>query len=234
MESPPHDRPKNPRGSASPRSGPERSSPGRTGKTALFVGAAVSLLAILLVALSLRRPEPPSFAPSPLEPRPAGEELVGPRTVTVDASEPDRWRHFSFVRGAVVEDPEAEGWDLAFRRFTVIANGGEAFPGAGGLLDLGPAELEEVGSVPESGYVGNRVEQGDSVNPEIERWYDYSFLTHLLTPKPHVWAVRTADGRFAVLELLGYYCPGVRPGCVTFRYLYQGAGGTRLDPAPPP
>jgi hypothetical protein len=47
-------------------------------------------------------------------------------------------------------------------------------------------------------------------------------------PSPRVYALRTADGRYAKLEILSYYCPGAMPGCVTFRYVYQGAGGTEL------
>jgi hypothetical protein len=36
--------------------------------------------------------------------------------------------------------------------------------------------------------------------------------------------VRTTDGRYAKLEILGYYCPGGQPGCLTFRYVFQGDG----------
>ena len=43
--------------------------------------------------------------------------------------------------------------------------------------------------------------------------------------------VRTADGRYAKLEILGYYCPGAHPGCLTFRYVFQG-DGTPLVGAP--
>jgi len=38
--------------------------------------------------------------------------------------------------------------------------------------------------------------------------------------------LRTADGRYAKIEILGYYCIGALPGCTTFRYVYQGGGGT--------
>lgn len=41
--------------------------------------------------------------------------------------------------------------------------------------------------------------------------------------------MRTADGRYAKLEMVGYYCPGARPGCPTFRYVYQGDGTTAVD-----
>jgi hypothetical protein len=43
-------------------------------------------------------------------------------------------------------------------------------------------------------------------------------VTHLLAPSGHVYALRARDGRFWKLEVLGYYCPGLTPGCVTLRY----------------
>lgn len=193
----------------------------------ILVVAVILFLASGFVFFSLQRPEPPTFVPSPVEPAPAGERLVGPRTYTVDASDPDRWTFFSFARGSVVEHPGPIDWDLAFRRFRVIVNGGDGFQGMGGALSLGSASLDGVPVVPEGGYEGT-VARGDSVNPALERWYDYSFFSHLLSPRPEVYAVRTADGRYALVEIIGYYCPGALPGCVTFRYLYQGAGGREM------
>jgi hypothetical protein len=72
-------------------------------------------------------------------------------------------------------------------------------------------------------------QRGDPRNPAIASWYDYGYFSHVLSPKPHVWAVRTADGRYAKLEIVGYYCWGGRPGCPTFRYVYQGDGSTAVD-----
>ena len=48
-------------------------------------------------------------------------------------------------------DPEPLGWDLAFRRFTVLANGGPGLSGQGGIRDLGERSLDSVTSVPEDG-----------------------------------------------------------------------------------
>jgi hypothetical protein len=206
---------------AEPGTGPERRLP------IVVVVGAVLLLAGGFVFYSLQRPEPPTFAPSPLEPEPAGERLVGPRIFTVDASDPDRWAYFSFSRGTVVEHPGPLDWDLAFRRFRIIVNGGEGFRGIGGATALGAADLESVPLLPAGGYQGT-VALADSVNPVLERWYDYSFFSHLLSPASETYAVRTADGRYAAMELMGYYCPGAMPGCVTFRYLYQGAGGRAM------
>ncbi|HEY8469242.1 MAG TPA: HmuY family protein [Longimicrobiales bacterium] len=189
----------------------------------LVLAGAIVAPAAILVALSFRRPELPVFAPTPPAPAEVGPRLAGPITITVDATDPAAWRFFDFSRGAVIERPGPLDWDLAFRRFHIIANGGPGFAGRGGIRALEGAAFDSVRAAPADGYTPNRV-RSDTTNPAITRWYDYGFTTHLLTPKPAVYLVRTADGRYAKIELLGYYCPGARPGCVTFRYVYQGDG----------
>jgi hypothetical protein len=187
-----------------------------------WLGAAgVVALAVTLVALTLRPTDVPTYAPTPPDPREAAAGLVGPILYTVDATAPDVWRHFSFRLGSVVEMPA----DLGFRRYAIVAG-----PGAG-ILDLGERRLDEVRAVPAEGYQANEG-HADPRNPAIAGWYRYGFFSHVLTARPHVWAVRTADGRYAKLEMVGYYCPHATPGCPTFRYVYQGDGSTRLAPSP--
>jgi len=185
--------------------------------------AAVVVVAVTLVALTLRQPDVPTYAPTPPAPGEAGRALVGPRVYTVDATSGERWRHFSFRVGAVLDDASPTGWDLAFRRYQIIANGGPGFVGRAGVLDLGPVRFDAVHTVPDTGYRENEG-RADPRNPAIAGWYRYGFFSHVLSPKPHVWAVRTAEGRYAKIEILAYYCPGAQPGCVTFRYVYQGDG----------
>lgn len=184
--------------------------------------AGVLAAAVVLVALTLQAPAVPTYAPTSPQAREAGARLVGPVIYTVDATAPDVWRYFSFRVGSVVDAPPPRGWDLAFRRYSIVAGDGV------GIRDLGEGRLEDVRSVPSGGYVANE-SRGEPRNPAIASWYRYGFFSHVLTPKPHVWAVRTADGRYAALEMVGYYCPGARPGCPTFRYVYQGDGSTAVD-----
>jgi hypothetical protein len=193
---------------------------------AVLVGAVLGL-AIVLVALTLQTPAVPTYAPTPPETREAGPGLVGPVLYTVDATAPDAWRYFSFRLGSIVEAPSPRGWDLAFRRYSIIAGDGV------GIRDLGEARLEDVRTVPTTGYVGNEG-RGEPRNLAIASWYRYGFFSHVLSPKPHVWALRTADGRYAKLEMVGYYCPGARPGCPTFRYVYRGDGSTAVDASAAP
>lgn len=194
-------------------------------RSAVAIGLGVSLLAVLFVVSSLSRPEPPTFPPSDPAPSPAEGRLVGPRVYTVDARRSDRWQLFSFAQGSLVDEGEASGWDLGFRRFQVIVNGGDGFAGEAGVVGLGEIGFDSVSRLPSRGYVGTRVARGDSIAAPLEDWYSYSFMSHLLSPTGGSYAIRTADGRFAKLRFLGYYCPGAQPGCVTFEYVYQGAGG---------
>ena len=185
--------------------------------------AAMVIAAATLVVLSVRKPPVATYAPTAPVPRDAGRSLVGPVLYTVDATSPDQWRYFSFRFGGVLENAGAKDWDLAFRRYQIIANGGPRFAGAGGVVDLGQVAFADMTSVPDGGY---QVTEGDAEprNPALASWYSYSYFSHVLTAKPRVWAVRLSDGGYAKMEFVSYYCPSLEPGCLTFRYVYQGDG----------
>jgi hypothetical protein len=185
---------------------------------ALAVGGLI-VGVVSLVALTLRQPMVATYSPTPPAPHDVGAALVGPVLYTVDATAPDAWRAFSFQLGSVVE---SRAGDLAFRRYSIVAGVGAR------IRDLGDTRFDDVRTVPPDGYSTNE-ERGEPRNPAIASWYDYGFFTHVLSPKPHVWAVRTADGRYAKMQIVGYYCPGARPGCLTFRYVYQGDGSTHVE-----
>lgn len=184
----------------------------------VMAAAFVLLIAALLIG-SFTRPEFPAYALTTPAPRPVGDTLVGETTYTLDASATDRWVTFDFARNAAVA---SDTWDIAFRRFHVITA-----PGAG-MQDLGTVAFDSVAQVPADGYLGNAVEAGDTVNAGVGKWYSYSMLSHLLTSKHHVYAVRTARGHYAKLELLAYYCKDAGIACLTFRYAYQGNGSRTI------
>lgn len=153
------------------------------------------------------------------------------RVYTLDARNPERWVFFDFSRGSTVSGPGDLEWDLAVRRHLIVVNGGKAFPGRAGALDLGDVALDSLRVVPVQAYIGTeRSLSHRPSHPVLEPWYRYNALTHLLLPRPTTFAIRTADGKYAALRILSYYCPGPLPGCLTFRYSYQGAGGRSLTP----
>ena len=175
-------------------------------------------LLIGLVLASAVRGRVAEFEPSPVTAATAADSFTQD-TVTVDARDPVTWRFVSFSRGGMLPPGDTAGWDLAFRRFHVIASGA--------VRDAGEQEFTRVDEAPAEGYVATQAGR-DTVNAAIARWYRYSFVTHLLHPLNRVYVVRTATQRYAKLQFLGYYCPGTVPGCVTFRYAYQPSGGRTL------
>jgi hypothetical protein len=184
-----------------------------------------------------------NFVVTPPHPVEVGDRLVGPVFYTIDARASERWTFFDFSRGSVVEVPHQFGmdWDLAFQRHKILANGGATNPkGQGAILNLGEVAFDEVLEVPAEGYIEDTIA---SITPEalitenlaIKAWYHYNFLTHLLRPKPNVYAVRTADGRYAKMRIVSYYCDGGQAsGCFTIEYVYQGDGSRRFVEASKP
>lgn len=181
----------------------------------LVLAAAFVLLVAALLIGSFTRPELPDVALTVPAPLAVGDTLVGPVSYTLDASSTDRWRVFDFARNSVVDSGD---WDIAFRRFHLITAPG------GGIQDLGPVAFDSVREVPGEGYLANTAVGGDTTNPGVGKWYEYSMLTHLLMSKHHVYAVRTARGRYAKIEMVAYYCRDAGTACITFRYAYQGSG----------
>ncbi len=116
-------------------------------------------------------------------------------TYTLDASRGDAWVWWR---------------NLAFRRNHVITA-----PGSG-AIDLGAVSFDSIAELPTEGYVATTF-AADTANAGIGKWYDYSMWSHLLTSRHHVYAVRTASGELAKLEILAYYCREVGSACYTIR-----------------
>ncbi|MCH9015657.1 MAG: HmuY family protein [Gemmatimonadetes bacterium] len=178
------------------------------GGFALFVLAIGYILVSSLIKRSATTYPFPSAAATPT----ARGSLVQD-TVTIDARASGQWSFFDFESGGV--DRDTADWDLAFRRFAVIASGGVA--------DLGEVVFGSVDEAPVTGYRSGI--NSDSTDAILGSWYSYGLISHLLEPKRRVYAIRTVENRFAKLEFLSYYCTGMVAGCVTFVYVYQRQPG---------
>lgn len=177
-----------------------------------------------MVIVSLRDPTPPTYPPLS-----AGDTAVADSgdalRVTLDARDPERWVSVDLASGRV-HDGRVPGWDLAARRFRVIANGGPGLPGDASVAPAGRRDLGGAGATAGIGWTATeRNEDGELRHPLLEEWYEYDFFSHLLTPRERTYLVRTTDGRLAEVRFLSYYCPGPEAGCVTLRYALSGAGG---------
>lgn len=186
-----------------------------------LLGGVFLLSVAWMVVVSLRDPTPPTYRALA-----AGDSAVtdsgGTLRVTLDARDPDRWVSVDLDSGRVRAGRPA-GWDLAARRFHVISNGGEGLPGDAAVARARrPGPGVEAGTPKGRWAVTDRDEDGELTHPVLEDWYEYDFFSHLLTPRPRTYAVRTTGGRTARIRFLSYYCPGPDAGCVTLRYALPG------------
>jgi hypothetical protein len=163
---------------------------------------------VYLVAMSLTRGDAPVFTPSPAtRARPADWMHAGD-TLTLDATDGDRWRYVSLADGRPLTGADTAHWQLAARRYRVTV--------AGALADLGQVPFERARVAASTRFVPSRPAEVE--NEAMRHWYRYSLMTHLLTPNAHVYALRDRDGRLWKVQVLGYYCPRLIAGCLTLRY----------------
>ncbi|GJL79257.1 MAG: hypothetical protein NPINA01_22460 [Nitrospinaceae bacterium] len=181
-----------------------------------------------LNAPSVNLPEEGKVAKSqPAIAVPSLENLIPSHIVTVNASSDKDWAYFDFSRGNVVQihDPSSLEWDLAFRRGKVISNGGATNKfGKAGLINLKNYEFDTVSEVPQEKYTEDISTKTETENPVLAKWYSYNYLTHKLSAKKNVYAVRTADNKFAKVQFMSFYCENKETGCIKMRYAYQDNG----------
>ncbi len=133
----------------------------------------------------------------------------GTATTVVDATSETEWVYFHFADGTVTPaDPLTDsGWDLAFNRFNVVANGGVS-GGAGTTVAVLPGvALDALTSAPAGGYLADAADgDGDGyLDAPLSAWYTYDPTTHQLSPADASFAVLTGDGRRYALRFDGYY-----------------------------
>ena len=158
-------------------------------KAPLLVWALGAAFLLLVASLLIGSFTKPEFPPYELGSHPDS-------THTLDASRGDAWQWWG---------------DIGFRRNHVITALGA------GAIDLGPVSFDSVAELPAEGYTETTF-AADTDNAGIGKWYDYSMWSHLLTSKHHVYAIRSASGQRAKLEILAYYCRQVGAACYTVRY----------------
>jgi hypothetical protein len=161
--------------------------------------------------------------PAPKSP----SNLMTTLETTLNASSEKEYVYFDFSSGKPVKilDSSSLEWDLAFRRGKVISNGGASSKlGKAGLIDLGTVEFDEVVKVPTENYIQDSAAKTENENPVLSKWYNYNYLTHKLTAKQNIYAVKTANGKFAKFQFLSFYCSNKEAGCIKIRYVYQDSG----------
>ncbi|WP_234734139.1 HmuY family protein [Tellurirhabdus bombi] len=139
---------------------------------------------------------------------------------------------FSLKDGKQVpnSDSSTAKWDVGFRATTIIVNGGAGRVGKGGAA-VQNGTFDALTAVPENVVFA----QDESSKLAIltgsgNGWYTYG--GGAITPTADkVLLIRTADGKYAKMEIQSYYKGGDAGGesrYYTFRYVYQPDGSKNL------
>jgi len=141
-------------------------------------------------------------------------------TTVVDATSYTDWIYADFETGTAVDATAA--WDLRFQRFHISTNGGVS--GTGGV-EVAPiaAAFADVPQAPTDGYITDVADTDADGVPDYafdqgDSWYDYDETSHVLTPRPVVWVMKTAGGATLKLEILKYYDPAGSPAWFTLHW----------------
>lgn len=105
-------------------------------------------------------------------------------------------------------------WDIALKRSSVRANGGDSGAGGRQLSVVQAAEIDTVTAVPGSGYTIDEFADdncafipGQIGEPmsAFGNWYDYDVNLHTVTAKSEVYVVKRPDGSHTAVEIVTYY-----------------------------
>lgn len=137
-------------------------------------------------------------------------------------------------------DSATTKWDIGFRSTTVIVNGGTSGPGQA-QAQVMTGIFDELLIAPETGYASDAAPVYAIPTGSNNGWYTYTGSTgtptnSILPLAGKYIAVKTADGKYAKVEILSYYHGNpsltdipTKPGrYYTFRYIYQPDGTTNL------
>jgi len=157
------------------------------------------------------------------------------KELTINATGSTEWVYLSFAKGEVVTvtDPyNSTDWDLRVKRYHIGTNSGK-----GGAVDMGDVNFTAVIQAPAEGYVVDDSLSFEShsgvtklsVNPTLETWAAMEGMPPTFVPSNHIFAVKTANGKYVKLWLKSYYNDEGTSGYVSLQYYYQADGSKNLN-----
>lgn len=169
---------------------------------------------------------------------PPGDSLIrvvdngdGSSTATIDASDEALWVYLDLETAKEVEvtsPSTSQAWDLGFRRFRAIINGGSNGSGGVEVARLGKIAFDAITSAPRDGYLVDAVDGDDEgeidddaihVGPTSETGpWAYNPEMHTLSSSEEVFVVKSVEGNFFLLAFAEYYDENGVSGKVQMRF----------------
>ena len=182
------------------------------------------------------------------EPEPSSLGIKNAYDIIADTGNVGIYTFYSLSENKVIDqaDSATTKWDLGFKGTTIITNSGVSGPGNGGATIM-VGIFEELTTAPSSGYATDGTGSLAIPTGSDNGWYHYTGTTspeHAILPiAGKIIMVRTAEGKYAKVEILSYYKgspntttagfvdSGTRPPGkhYNFRFSYQPDGSTNLN-----
>jgi hypothetical protein len=111
--------------------------------------------------------------------------------------------YFNFKDAKTVEisdETTSLEWDLKSSYVNIMVNGGTSGSGDCAAIMYTNANFDSITTIPSDGYVYDDT-ASESYAIGVS-WYTYNDTTHVLSPNPNVYVIRTADGNYAKLEFI--------------------------------
>jgi hypothetical protein len=207
----------------------------------------VGLAALMVAGLAACKKEN-AKAEAPLEVK-TFANLPGDTTVSFSTTGrplgANKYTYFSLRENKIITgiDTLTNKWDIAFKQFFIKVNGGTSATGGGNAaVFIVNNTLAGYTSVTEADTSFKQdAAPNFAINPAPGGWYSYNTATFLAVPIPgKIFVVRTADNKYAKLEITSLYKDAVLPDAAAspvvkarlqffyhFRYVIQ-PNGTKL------
>jgi len=147
--------------------------------------------------------------------------------------------YFNLETGLEVPASEAntKNWDISFKRIEIRLNGGISGPGNAAAVVITDQSYDGIETAPEDGYIKDGEGPNDVSGLDLPNklaftnWFDYSNEQHSVLPKDQVYVIRTANNKYAKLEILSYYSESSPPisASYSFKYTLQPGGSKVLE-----
>lgn len=140
-------------------------------------------------------------------------EIVGDdMKTTIDANSNVDWVFLDLDRQMFWQAPfptqlRNNEWDLSFKRYEIRLNGGHnGMAGVEALWIEGQFAYEMLKQSPAEGFKTDAAPiPMQSSGLFFEDWYDYNFMTHILTPKERAYVLRSSENKYYKFKMLDYY-----------------------------
>ncbi len=176
-------------------------------------------------------------------------------SIVIDATSQTNWVYFSFENDTIVSisDPaNSLDWDIAFRRYMIITNGGKSVKGQAGayLPDTIHTEEEAMQRILSVSDTITFITDDTVVvygynpanpavptitkyvlNPLLSNWYKRQDTPNgsMIVSRKYAYIFRTSKGKYAKFYIKNYYNDEGKSGYYTLVYKYQADGSRSLE-----